>query len=56
MTLRADSASTFHNQLNSVNNHIQFTEEKVKGRFLPFLNIYLTRDSDGDLCLLKIDA
>ena len=47
--LPADSVSSFHDHLSGVNSHIQFTVEKEKDWILPFLDVLLTRDSDGTI-------
>lgn len=47
MLLLADSVSSFHDHVNSVNNHVQFMVEKGKDGVLPILNVLLTHDSDG---------
>ena len=47
--LPADSVSSFHDHLNSVNEHIWFTVEKQKDGVLPFLDVLLTHDSDGTI-------
>ena len=43
------SVTDFHQHLNGINQHIQFTVDEEKDRCLPFLDILLTRDSGGSI-------
>jgi hypothetical protein len=47
--LQRGSVEDFHQHLNAINEHIQFTVEEEKDGCLPFLDILLTRDTDGSI-------
>jgi hypothetical protein len=47
--LPEDTVSHFHSHLNSVNPHIKFTVETESDNCLPFLDILLTHESDGNI-------
>ena len=40
---------TFHQHLNSINEHVQFTLEKEEDGCLPFLDILLKHEPDGSI-------
>ena len=45
----AESLTSLHEHLNSIDEHIQFTVEKEENGCLPFLDSLLTRESDGSI-------
>ena len=47
--LPADLVSRFHQHLNSINEHLQFTLEKEEDVCLPFLDILLKHEPDGSI-------
>ena len=47
--VKSDQMSAFHDHLNSVNSHIQFTMEVESDGSLPFLDVLLEREPDGSV-------
>ena len=47
--LPAGSISTFHDHLNSINQHVQFTVKMEVDGSLPFLDVLLTREPGGSI-------
>ena len=45
----AESLTSLHEHLNSIDDHIQFTVEKEENGCLPFLDSLLTRETDGSI-------
>ena len=48
-TIQKASLTSFHEHLNSINEHMQFTAETEKDGSLPFLDVLLSHESDGSI-------